>query len=99
MNWRPRDGFALVIAAPRLDNEPTDEFYVLACSAIKDRRLAWTRHIFWYYNVDHIFLPTSDKTRLEFQASDGKIGFELYRLATSPDTRIAAAAPSPLGQH
>jgi predicted esterase len=72
------DGFSLVLAVPRLDNAPTDEFYVLSCSAVNQRRMEWTRHVFWYYNVHHIFLPTSDETRLEFHEGDGTISFELF---------------------
>ena len=72
------DGFAMVLCLPTPDDEPTEEFYVLACSAVKKQEIEWTRHVFWYYNVDTIFLPTSDDTRLEFTAGDGKISFELY---------------------
>ncbi|MFH1372587.1 MAG: hypothetical protein ABII79_02170 [bacterium] len=33
------DGFHMVLAMPRPDNEPTDEFYVLACSAVDKPRM------------------------------------------------------------
>jgi predicted esterase len=72
------DGFIMVIAAPRPDNEPAEEFYVLACSAVNQPRMEWSRRIFWYYNVDKIFIPTSEDTKLEFQAAEGKISFELF---------------------
>ena len=72
------DGFAMVIAIPRPDEEPTEEFYVLACSAVQDPRLEWTRRIFWYYNVVNIFRRTSEDAKLEFHDGDGTIGFELY---------------------
>ncbi len=71
------DGFHIVIAAPRKDEAPTDEFYVLACSAVNKPSQEWTRRGFWYYNVDKIFVPTSENTRLESRQSDGKISFEL----------------------
>jgi len=71
------DGFHLLIADPRADEAPTDEFYLLACSAVNDRRLEWSRRIFWYYNVDTIFRRTSEATRLESAAQGGTIGFEL----------------------
>jgi len=71
------DGFSMLISATRPDDEPTEEFYVLSCSAVNRPSLEWTRRIFWYYNVDTIFLRTSDETRLEFRAADGKISFEL----------------------
>jgi predicted esterase len=71
------DGFHMVIGAPRPDNAPTDEFYVLACSAVNRESAEWSRRIFWYYNVDRIFIPTSDKTQLAFHEGNGKISFEL----------------------
>ncbi len=71
------DGFSLVIARPRKDDEPTREFYVLSCSAVNKADLEWTRRIFWYYNVDNIFLSTSENARLEFREGDGVISFEL----------------------
>jgi predicted esterase len=72
------DGFAMVLCLPTPDDRPTDDFYVLACSAVDDPRLEWTRHVFWYYNVKYIFLRTGDDTQLEFAAKDGRISFELY---------------------
>jgi pimeloyl-ACP methyl ester carboxylesterase len=71
------DGFSLVIAKPQPDDEPTSEYYVLSCSAVNKPDLEWTRHIFWYYNVNNIFLATSENTRLEFREGDGVISFEL----------------------
>jgi len=72
------DGFALVLGVPRPNDEPTDEFYVLAASAVREQRLEWTRRIFWYYNVDNIFQRTSDEAKLEFHEGSGRISFELY---------------------
>ncbi|MEW6016007.1 MAG: prolyl oligopeptidase family serine peptidase [Candidatus Zixiibacteriota bacterium] len=71
------DGFHMVIAKPLSDGSPTEEFYVLACSAVNNPRLEWTRRIFWYYNVHDLFVPTSDDTKLEFRDGDGVISFEL----------------------
>ncbi len=71
------DGFALVIAAARPDDEPTENFYVLACSAVNKPSQEWCRRIFWYYDVDHIFLRTSERTKLEFREGGGMISFEL----------------------
>jgi predicted esterase len=71
------DGFALVIAAARPDDEPTENFYVLACSAVNKESQEWCRRIFWYYDVDQIFVRTSDQTKLEFREGGGKISFEL----------------------
>lgn len=71
------DGFTLVLTAPRPDNAPSEEFYVLACSAVDDPRMDWSRKIFWYYNVDNIFLPVSDETMVEFVKGGGTVQFEL----------------------
>jgi predicted esterase len=71
------DGFTVVLAVPRPDNAPSEEFYVLACSAVDRESMEWTRKIFWYYNVDNIFLPTSDEMEMEFREGGGSIGFEL----------------------
>ncbi len=71
------DGFHMVLTKPKPDNQPTDEFYVLACSAVDRESMEWTRNIFWYYNVDHIFQRTSIDTKLMFAEQDGKISFEL----------------------
>ena len=79
------DGFTVVLAKQRPDNEPTDEFCVLACSAVNKPALEWTRCIFWYFNVDKLFVPTSDDVKLEFREGKGKISFEL--LLPSSDVR------------
>lgn len=71
------DGFLLLICKPPADNSASDEFYELACSAVNSPDKEWTRHIFWNYNVDRIFVPTSTDTKLEFTEGNGKIGFEL----------------------
>jgi predicted esterase len=71
------DGFTLVLARPRPGNEPTPEFYVLACSAVDRPSMEWSRRVFWYYNVDHIFLPTSEDVQMKFTDGKGRIGFEL----------------------
>ncbi|HUU46689.1 MAG TPA: prolyl oligopeptidase family serine peptidase [Acidobacteriota bacterium] len=71
------DGFHMVLAVPRPDNEPTEEFYVLACSAVGDARMEWSRRLFWYYNVDDIFIRLSEDAKLEFNDGDGVISFEL----------------------
>jgi hypothetical protein len=71
------DGFTLVIAKPEPGDGPTREFYVLACSAVDRRDMDWSRKVFWYYNVDHIFVPVSDDTKVAFHDGDGVISFEL----------------------
>lgn len=71
------DGFHMVLAKPREDNQPTDEFYVFAGSAVNTKSMEWTRNIFWYYNVDNIFKRTSKDTKLMFLEKAGKTSFEL----------------------
>jgi predicted esterase len=71
------DGFILLIAKPKPDNGPADEFYELACSAVNLPEREWHRNIFWNYNVDKLFVPTSTETRMQFREGDGKISFEL----------------------
>ena len=71
------DGFTVVLARAQPGNAPSDEFYVLACSAVDRRAMEWSRRVFWYYNVDHIFLPTSDDTKTAFLDGDHTISFEL----------------------
>jgi len=71
------DGFHMVLAKPKPDQQPTDEFYVLACSAVDRDDMEWTRKIFWYYNVDNIFKRVSQDTRMEFAEKNGRISFEL----------------------
>jgi predicted esterase len=76
-DYQNGDGFHMVLAVPRPDNEPTEEFYVLACSAVSNPRTDWSRRFFWYYNVDDIFIRTSDDAQLEFHDGEGAISFEL----------------------
>jgi predicted esterase len=71
------DGFHLVIARPRPGNAPTREFYVAACSAVDRPELEWSRRLFWYYNVDKIFVPMSRQARAEAAARGGVVSFEL----------------------
>jgi predicted esterase len=71
------DGFHMVIARPMPGNAPTKEFYVAACSAVNRPELEWTRRVFWYYNVDKLFVPMSRQAKLEAAARDGVISFEL----------------------
>jgi len=83
LNFRDRafqngDGFFMLLAVPKSDNARTDEYYILACAAVNNERMEWTRRIFWSYNIDTIFMRTKPETTLEFQVADGKISFELY---------------------
>jgi len=71
------DGFHLVIARALPGNAPTREFYVAACSAVDRPELEWSRRLFWYYNVDKIFVPMGPGAKLEASAHDGVISFEL----------------------
>lgn len=71
------DGFHTVIAKPLAADEPSEEFYVLACSAVNDPAKEWSRRVFWYHDVDRIFERTSDDTMLAFAERGGRIAFEL----------------------
>ncbi len=71
------DGFAFVLGRPHDDGSPTEEFYVLACSAVDRPEREWSRAVFWYYNVERIFVPVGRDTRMETHAEDGRISFEL----------------------
>jgi predicted esterase len=71
------DGFTLVLTHPAPGNTPTEEFYVLACSAVDRPSMEWTRNIFWYYNVDNLFVATSENTKFAFHDGEGTIAFEL----------------------
>jgi len=71
------DGFLVLIGKPQPDNQPTDEFYELACSAVNLPSREWQRRIYWNYNVDKIFVPTGINTKLEYQEGNGIISFEL----------------------
>jgi hypothetical protein len=71
------DGFLLLIGKPQQDNQATDEFYELACSEVNEPDRIWQRHIYWNYNVNKLFMPTSVDTKLETHEGDGKICYEL----------------------
>lgn len=71
------DGFTLVLARAQPGGASSREFYVLACSAVDRRSMEWSRKVFWYYNVDHLFLPVSDDTKVAFNDGDRTISFEL----------------------
>jgi predicted esterase len=71
------DGFLLLICKPQQNNNPTDEFYELACSEVNVPERVWQRHIFWNYNVYKLFTPTSVDTKLESHEGNGIISYEL----------------------
>lgn len=71
------DGFQLLIAKPMPGSLPTEEFYVLAASAVNKKSMEWSKRLFWYYNVSTIFKKTSEDTKLAYATNNGKIGFEL----------------------
>lgn len=71
------DGFHLVLAKTQPGNQPTDEFYVLACSAVNQMRMEWSRTFFWYYNVDDIFLRRRNDIQLAYKEGEAVISFEL----------------------
>jgi predicted esterase len=72
------DGFHMVLGKSQKDNAPTDEFYVLAGSAVDNPRMEWSRRFFWYYNVYTIFKRPSENTNMQFSQRDNTISFELF---------------------
>ena len=75
--WRG-DGFRMLIATPKPNNEQADEYYELACSAVNKPELEWSRRFFFGINLDKMFVRTSPDTKLEFREGNGKISFELF---------------------
>jgi len=71
------DGLQLVVSRVMPDGAPSREFYVLAASAVDRPQMEWSRRVFWYYNVDDIFVPVSEGTRLATAAGGGTVRFEL----------------------
>jgi predicted esterase len=71
------DGFQMVIARPLPGNAAASEFYVAACSAVDRPELEWSRRLFWYYNVDKIFVPMGPQARSESAARGGVVSLEL----------------------
>ncbi|MBD3290452.1 prolyl oligopeptidase family serine peptidase, partial [candidate division KSB1 bacterium] len=70
------DGFILVLAVPRPDDKPTDEFYVMGFSPQAQRNREWQRKMIWYRNIDLSFKRLT-KAQFEVNNTGGKIGFEL----------------------
>lgn len=71
------DGFILTISNTKPDSDKTDEHYVMGFSSqyILDQK--WAEKILWNYNGKVILERLSDDVLFEYQAIDGKIGFEL----------------------
>ena len=67
------DGFHLVIGKPQTNDQPTDEFYVLAFSAEE----SWCHQMVWYYNIDLNMRRLSGDTKFKTESRKGKISFEL----------------------
>jgi predicted esterase len=72
------DGFRILIAAPKPNNEPADEYYELGCSAVNRPELEWSRQIFLAINLNKLFVRTSPDVKFEFREGNGKISFELF---------------------
>ncbi len=71
------DGFNLVLGRTKPEGRRTDEFYVLAASALQQENHISGRHFFWYYNVHTLFKPTGEDTRLAVIKQNDHINFEL----------------------
>jgi predicted esterase len=71
------DGFILILANPRADDQPTEEFYVLGFSAQEHPATNWAKKIQWYYNVETTLSMLSPAVQLAWQVQDGRAAFEL----------------------
>ena len=73
------DGFVMLIAAPKPNDEPADEYCELACSAINKKEYERSRVFFLNINADPVKqgVRTGPDTKLEFREGNGKISFEL----------------------
>lgn len=70
------DGFHLVIAAPKEDNQPADKFYVLSFTPTDAASRKWQRSFVWYKDIDVAFYQL-EKTRFKEHCQNGKAGFEV----------------------
>lgn len=71
------DGFHVVLAVPRPGGAPSEEFTVVAVSAVDRPAMEWTRRVAWYRGPDRVFVPLSGAARAATAAKDGRLGFEL----------------------
>lgn len=71
------DGFILVLATPRPEDAPTDEFYVLGFSAQDSPAGNWAKQIMWYYNVETTLSMLSQDVQLAWRVQSGRAAFEL----------------------
>ena len=71
------DGFQLLIAKPQKNNERTDEFYVIACSAVNRKNLEWTKRIIFVNNIYSLFVPLSENAKMEYHDTGDNFSFEL----------------------
>ena len=72
------DGFMLIIARPKPNNELADEYYEIACGAKNNPRFEFPKLFLSAVNLNRIFLEISSDTKLEFSEGNGKISFELF---------------------
>lgn len=71
------DGFQVLIAKPQKNDERTDEFYVIACSAVNRKNLEWTKRIIFVNNIYNLFVPLSEDAKMEYHDTGEKFSFEL----------------------
>jgi predicted esterase len=69
------DGVVLVVARPRPDDQPTEEFYVLGFSPGRPAA-RWQQRFVWYRNVDLEMRPLDD-TVVATTSSGGRSFFEI----------------------
>jgi predicted esterase len=71
------DGFNLLLALTEDEQPRSDEFFVLAGGAVNEEALDWSRSVYWVYNIDTLFKPAGDNTKVEYRAHQGRLYFEV----------------------
>jgi len=71
------DGFMLILAKPKPNNQAADEYYEIACGAHNNPKLEFPKLFLSAINLNRIFLEISADSKLEFSEGNGKISFEL----------------------
>ena len=70
------DGFHMLIANPKPDQKPTDEFYVLGFSPNKDSSGNQEKYI-WYHDINVQLSRLGEEVKFAVKEQNGKIGYEL----------------------
>ncbi len=71
------DGFILTISNRIPGKNKTDEHYVMGFSSQYEPDQEWAKKILWNYNGNVMLYRLPEDVLFEFQAKDGRIGFEV----------------------